>query len=396
MDFLKAETFGPDTPWYAIHAAVRFTAVRRGSLRMAMTIMLCLRRLALTGFVSLRIDLENTLALLLPFLLLVVGLIILVVGGDVLVRGASSVARSLGVSPVVIGLTVVAFGTSAPELAVNISAAVDGAPDLSFGNIIGSNIANIGLIVGLTAIMRPLLIHKSIVTREIPMMLLASAMAFVNAYDMWLDGTPNIYSRNDGIILLLIFGVFMYYTVSDVLRQRAEKPDEVMEEFGDVAESEPSYPVWKSVLFILVGLVGLVGGGKLTVYSATVIAEAMGVPPVIIGLILVAVGTSLPELATSVVATLKGQTDIAVGNVVGSNIFNLLFVQGVSSTIAPTPIPHGGHFDLLAMVLLSVILFPLAITHQRRIVRIEGVLLLLFYICYVVWRYTGLGQDVVT
>lgn len=336
------------------------------------------------------------MALLLPFLLLVVGLVILVVGGDVLVRGASSIARSLGVSPVVIGLTVVAFGTSAPELAVNISAAVDGAPDLSFGNIIGSNIANIGLIVGLTAIMRPLLIHKSIVTREIPMMLLASAMAFINAYDMWLDGTPNIYSRNDGIILMLIFGVFMYYTVSDVLRQRAEKPDAVMEEFGDVAESEPSYPVWKSVLFILVGLVGLVGGGKLTVYSATVIAEAMGVPPVIIGLILVAVGTSLPELATSVIATLKGQTDIAVGNVVGSNIFNLLLVQGVSSTIAPTPIPHGGHFDLLAMVLLSVILFPLAITHQRRIVRIEGVLLLLFYVCYVVWRYTGLGLEVVT
>lgn len=316
---------------------------------------------------------------------------ILVVGGDVMVRGASSIARTLGVPPVVIGLTVVAFGTSAPELFVNVVAAFNGEPALSFGNIIGSNIANIGLIIGITALVRPLYIHKSIVTREIPMMLLATAMAFFNSLDMWLDGGPNVYSRNDGIILLLIFCVFMYYTASDVLRQRNVTPDPVLEEFSETAKAEAQYPAWLSVVFILLGLAGLVGGGKMTVDNATTIAEVMNVDKVIVGLILVAVGTSLPELATSIIATIKGQTDIAVGNVVGSNIFNLLLVQGASSTVAPTPIPAGGHFDLLAMILLSVILFPLAMTHQRRIVRVEGLLLLVIYVAFVVARYKGMG-----
>ncbi len=310
-------------------------------------------------------------------LIIAVGLVLLVFGAELLVRGASSVARALRVPDLVIGLTVVAFGTSTPELAVNLSSAVTGNGDIGFGNVIGSNICNIGLILGLSALIRSLDIHVGVIVREIPMMLLTCLVALAMAFDIFLDDhTPDAFGRSDGIVLLLFFCVFLYYTLADARANRTEILD---------SDAKPlSLPL--ALGMILLGLAALVGGGKLTVDSAVQLAEALNAPPVVVGLLLVAVGTSLPELATSTVAAYRGMTDIAIGNVVGSNIFNLLFIMGISSTVTPVNIPEGGHLDLLVMIGLSALLIPLCATHKRRLVRWEGALLLGLYAGYCAWR----------
>ena len=329
-------------------------------------------------------------------LLLVVGLILLVGGGDLLVRGASNLARVFGVPPLVIGLTVVAFGTSAPELAVNVLAAVDGEGDISFGNILGSNIANIGLIIGCCALVRPLEIHGRVITREIPMMLLATAALAVFALDYWLrDAEVARFDRAESIVLLLLFLVFVFYMVSDVLSRRASEgssPDAFAEQastFDTDGDQPADQGLLASAAMTVIGLAALVGGGELTVRSATGLAQEFGVSDVIIGLTIVALGTSLPELVTGVIATWRGQADLAVGNVVGSNIFNILLVMGVTGTVRPVPVPEGGMADLAAVVVFSLIILPLAMTNRRRILRPEGAVLLLGYLGYNIWRVFG-------
>jgi len=304
------------------------------------------------------------------------------------VRGSSSLAKTLGVTPLVIGLTVVAFGTSAPELTVNILAALKGSSDISFGNIIGSNIANIGLVLACAAIIRPLAIDSTIINREIPMMLLASAAAFIMGFDAFFRNSGEMYDRSDGLLLLLFFGVFFYYTISGVLKQKSSDPFVVQAK--EQGEQLLTRGRWKSIGFDLLltfaGLGLLITGGKISVDSAVKLAQLFHVPEVIIGLTIIAVGTSLPELVTSVIAALRGQAELAVGNIIGSNIFNLLFVTGLGAAIRPIAIPSSGHTDLFMMILLAVILLPLSISNQRRIVRVEGVILLLFYISYTLWR----------
>ncbi len=321
--------------------------------------------------------------MLIDIILLAFGLSLLFGGGSYLVRGASALAALLGVPPLVIGLTFVAFGTSAPELAINLAAAFKGSADISFGNIIGSNIANIGLIVSCAAFIKPLEIHSKVVTREIPMMILATAATCAMGFDPFLRGTPAVYDRTDGIILLLLFCVFLYYTVNEMLRKNCNGlPEEV------TAASQPGTfsAIALNVLYMFGGLAALIWGGDISVDSAVRLAEAIAIPQAVIGLTVVAVGTSLPELVTSVIATWKGETDLAIGNVVGSNIFNLLLVMGVSSAINPVPLPLKGNADLLMMALISVILLPLAISDKFRIVRLEGVFLIVLYFGYIFWR----------
>ena len=323
--------------------------------------------------------------MLILLLLIALGLALLVTGGKTLVNGASALAADLGVSPLVIGLTVVAFGTGAPELSVNILASVQGNSAISFGNIIGSNIANIGLVLGVSALVRPLAIKGIIIIREIPMMLLASAAALIAGLDVLLRGSEALFDRSEGLLFLLLFCVFLFYTVGDVIRKRKQDPLILqVEEFQETKSLGKSF---YNFLLVVFGLLLLIGGGKVVVDAAVALAALLDVPRIVIGFTIIAVGTSLPELTTSLIATWHGQTDIAIGNVIGSNIFNLLLVNGICATIRPIPIPAaGGIADLLLMVLLSLVVLPLCMSNKNRIVRWEGSLLLIAYLGYVSWR----------
>lgn len=316
------------------------------------------------------------------FGILAAGLVLLLMGGDGLVRGAAEIARRSGVPPVVIGLTVVAFGTSTPELVVNLAAAFRGSTEIGFGNVVGSNTANIGLILGVAALVAPLTVHRTIVVREIPMMLGASGAVVVMAW----GGATAGFARGEGAILLLFFGVFLGYAFRDALRSRR---DAFLEVVVQPEAIQPGAAIVRpgpraSALLVVGGLGALVAGGELTVRGAIGIAQAIGIPEAIVGLTIVAVGTSLPELATSALAAWRGQADVAVGNVVGSNLYNLLFIWGTSVTVAPSPLPAGGLPDLLVMTGFAILLVPLVLT-RGRISRGEGALLLAAYAGYVTW-----------
>lgn len=314
--------------------------------------------------------------MLLDILMLAIGLAALMFGGEWLVKGAVGLAERLGVAPIVIGLTVVAFGTSTPELVVNMSAGLRGNSSIGFGNVVGSNIANVGLLLGLSALLAPLSIHRVIIMREIPMMNLAClAMIALGAGGIF-GGANSGYTRGDGVMLLLLFCVFLYYTVTEaLLRSREEEPE---------AEPDSHLPLstMKILLFIGGGLTALILGGEFTVGGASAIARSLGIAETVIALTIVAVGTSLPELATTISAARSGQGDIAIGNIVGSNIFNLLLIWGVSVTVAPAVLPEGGVKDLLVMTGICLILLPMAFS-QQRISRFEGGVILALYTGYI-------------
>ena len=291
------------------------------------------------------------------------GFIILTLGAEALVRGASSIALRLGITPLIIGLTIVAFGTSAPELAVSVKSALAGNSGIALGNVIGSNIANIGLILAITALIRPIQVQSQVVKRDIPLMILAS-MLF---WGLLLDGELSLI---DGVILLsLLFG---YLTFSYISSKNSNDEEEI--------EAGPNNPLL-SGLFILVGISMLVGGGILFVNGAVDLAKTFGVSEVIIGLTIVAIGTSMPELVTSVIAALKGQSDIAIGNVVGSNLFNILGILGVTAIVHPVSSLGFQPFDCMVMLALAVVILPFAWTGLR-IGRREGSVLLLSYLGY--------------
>jgi cation:H+ antiporter len=321
--------------------------------------------------------------MLMDTLILGLGLAALIGGGTWLVRGASALAAWLGVAPILIGLTIVAFGTSTPELVVNVSAALRGNTEIGFGNVVGSNIANIGLLLALTAIIAPLSIHRTLVVREIPMMILACAAALVLAGGAFVGEAMSGYGRGDGLMLLLLFAVFLYYTVGAALGQRSEANGGADEGAGTSGTAPPAArPPF--IVAIVGGLLALIVGGELTVRGAIGVADAMGIPEAVVGLTVVAVGTSLPELATTLAAARKGQGDLAIGNIVGSNIYNLLFIWGLSVTIEPSALPSGGSVDLLVMGGFSLLLLPFAVS-QHRLDRREGVLMLVGYCAYIGW-----------
>lgn len=312
-------------------------------------------------------------------LLILAGLVILIAGAEGLVRGASSISSKFNISALIIGLTVVSFGTSAPELTVNLLASFQGAPDLAIGNVVGSNIANILLILGITALIVPLKVKNSTVSKEIPLALLGVVLILVMANDVFLDGTAiNQLSRTDGIALLSLMGIFTYYVFAMAKKDRSAKKEA---ESGIV-----EYSVLASIALTVAGLAGLVIGGRLLVTGAVDIASAAGLSQALIGLTIIAVGTSLPELATSVVAALKGQTDIAIGNAVGSNIFNVFFVLGVSSTITALPVQSALNFDIIVSIIATALLMLFMFTWGRkRLVRWEGVTFIALYIAYTVY-----------
>ncbi len=312
---------------------------------------------------------------------LILGLALILAGANFLTDGASAIAKKFGISNLVIGLTVVAFGTSTPELVISIVAAINGSAPLAVGNVVGSNIFNILAIIGITAIVRPINIEKSVMTTEIPMVILSSVILLTLGYTFVLDGTPNIVSRVDGILLLIFFILFMRYTFAT-----ARRKDPAVTDPAETASSSISLPLWRSVLYVIGGLAALVWGGDKFVGGATGIAHAIGVSDAVIGLTIVAVGTSLPELATSVVAAAKNQAAIAVGNVIGSNIFNVLMVLGTAAVVRPLPFDGITHTDLWVLMGASLMFFIFGWQFRhRQITRAEGIIMASCYIAYSAW-----------
>lgn len=318
------------------------------------------------------------------FLMLALGLVTLVVGADAMVRGASRLAVTFGISPLVVGLTVVAFGTSAPELAVSVGATLGGNPDLAIGNVIGSNIANILLILGISALITPLLVAEQIIRQEVPIMIGASVLMVVMA----LDGSI---SRLEGAIL---FALVIAYTVF-LIRQSRRASREVEEEFASEIPSSDWDRHWSVQAALIVGgLALLVLGADWLVDAAVAVAQAFGVSDLVIGLTIVAVGTSMPEVATSIVAALRGQRDIAVGNVVGSNVFNIFAVIGATGLVSATgiPVPEAArNFDLWVMLAVAFACLPILIT-GREIARWEGGVFLGYYAAYTAWLVLSAQQ----
>lgn len=306
--------------------------------------------------------------------LLLAGLVVLTAGAEVLIRGSVRLARALGVSPFVIGFTLIGFGTSAPELVVCVSAAVNDKPAIALANVVGSNVANIGLILGLAAVVRPLVARMRLLRVEVPLVIAASLL-------VWFLCRDNVLSRTDGIVLLVGFlalAAYMYRTARD-------EPAVVKEEVSHEAAVGPAR-LWLAGVMVVVGLAGLVGGGHLTVSAAVGLAKAAGVSDWVIGLTVVAVGTSLPEVAAAVVAAYRGESDIALGNVAGSNLFNLLLILGVTVLVHPMKVSDGIIlYDIPLMVLFAGLM--LAVVANGMVVhRYEGVVLLVAYVGFVVWQ----------
>ena len=303
------------------------------------------------------------------------GLVLILLGANYLTDGASSLAKKLKVSDLVIGLTVVAFGTSAPELAVSISSAVKGSADIAIGNVVGSNMFNTLMIVGCTALFAPVIVTKNTLLKEIPLCILSAIALLVICNDKLFDGYTNeVVSRTDGFMLLLFFIIFMVYTFS-IARQNSHEE----------AEEVKVIPMWLTPIYIIGGMAALVYGGNIFVDGATGIARALGVSESVIGLTLVAGGTSLPELATSVVAAMKKSPEMAIGNVIGSNLFNIFLVLGATASISPLHLIGITNFDLFSLVIASVLLWLFGVFYKTRtITRIEGTILVLCYVVYII------------
>ena len=320
------------------------------------------------------------MALFLDILFLLGGMALILLGANGLTDGSSSVAKRFGISDLVIGLTIVAFGTSAPELMVSLVSSIKGSAQLAIGNVVGSNIFNILMIVGLTAVVMPIKVQKNTITNEIPLVLLSSLALVACASDIVLDGgVGNVIGRGDGILLLLFFAIFMRYTFS-IAKSSGEESGEQIK----------LMPIWKSLLFIVLGLAGLIFGGQLFVDGASGIARSLGVSESVIGLTLVAGGTSLPELATSVVAAVKKKPGIAIGNVIGSNLFNIFLVLGASATVSPLPLGNIGISDMLMLVVSSILFWAAGwFFKDKTITRIEGAIMVALYVGYIWWLISG-------
>lgn len=315
----------------------------------------------------------------LTILLLLLGFAFIIKGADFLVDGASSLAKKLHISDLAIGLTIVAFGTSTPELVVNVISSLQGTTEIAIGNVLGSNIANVFLILGIAAVIYPLKVTKGTVWKEIPFSLLAAILLGILASDRIIDHQSfSTITRIDGLVLLAFFVIFLYYTVGIAKNGVPGLSDEQ----PDITRSVP-----KSLLWIALGLIGLIAGGKWVVDSAIEIAQLFGVSMSLIGLTIVAIGTSLPEMATSAVAAYKKNADIAVGNVVGSNIFNLFFILGVSSVIKPLPFQTQSILDVGATLAASLFLFFFMFVGKRHVLdRWQGIFFILLYIVYIATR----------
>lgn len=305
---------------------------------------------------------------------LVVGFILLVKGADFFVEGASSIAKKLHIPSIVIGLTIVAFGTSAPELAVSMSAALKGSNDIAIGNVVGSNIFNVLVVLGASAAITPVMVGKSIIRKDYPLCIFTTVLLGVLCLDVVLFQASSMkIGRMDGIILLIVFVIFMYWTLRDGLKER--------ENLKQDAEQEENISMIKSVVITIAGLILIIIGADLAVDGAKDLARAFGFSEALIGLTIVAFGTSLPELVTSIVAARKGESDIAVGNVIGSNLFNILMILGVSATILPMKVSDTYIYDIVILTLVMVLTY-IPIVRTKKVSRFMGIIMVGCYIVY--------------
>ncbi|ASN04804.1 calcium/sodium antiporter [Virgibacillus necropolis] len=310
------------------------------------------------------------------YILLIVGFALLIKGADLFVDGSSNIARLLRIPAILIGLTIVAFGTSSPEATVSIIAALEGSAHVSLGNVVGSNIFNITLVVGVAAFLYPLKVENETIRKEIPFTLLASAALLILMSDIALQGfSSNLLTRSDGIIFLLFLAIFMYYVIEIGLKSRKNTEE----------EQAPKDIKWgKNILITILGLAGIIFGGNLVVDNGTEIAYSLGMSETLVGLTIIAIGTSLPELVTSISAALKKESEIALGNIVGSNIFNILFVLGISATISPLAVDNKVFIDVGIMIALTAVLLIFSRT-SFRVGKREGLVLAAAYIIYLVY-----------
>lgn len=310
--------------------------------------------------------------MIINILLLVVGFVLLIKGADIFVDGASSTAQNFKVSKMLIGLTIIAFGTSAPEFAVSMGALASGSTDMILGNVLGSCITNSLLILGIAAIIHPVKVKTNTVKKELPLCLLFSTALVVLFLDIELaNGATNQITRADGMIILLFFSIFLYYLISLTKQKKSLNEDE-----------KPKFKLWKSLLFVAIGLAGIIFGSDLVVDNATDIAKILGLSERLIALTIIAVGTSLPELVTTIVSAKKGEQDLLIGNIIGSNIFNICVVLGIPVVIYGTITPSSFQpIDLVMLVLSSFLLFVFAET-KKTITRWQGYIMLLVYITY--------------
>ena len=317
---------------------------------------------------------------MIDILLLIVGLVLILTGANYLVDGASAIAKRAGLSDFIIGMTIVGIGTSTPEMVVSFASAIKGNADIAVGNVLGSNIFNTLMILGATALFSPIRLTSNNVKKDIPFALLAAFVLCTFGCSTWLDRTAvNTITRVGGILLLSLFGVFMAYTIySSGSQEASNTPDEL-------SGSKKTAPIWLASLMILGGLCGLVFGGDMFVNAASAIAKSLGVSDAVIAVTIVAGGTSLPELASCLVAAYKKNTDQALGNVIGSNVSNIFLILGGSATIHPLVMAGTKPLDLITLMVSSLLIFLFAFTFKKKqIDRIEGALLVCLYIAFVV------------
>ncbi len=320
------------------------------------------------------------------YILLVIGFFLLVKGADYFVDGSSSIAKKLRVPSLIIGLTIVAFGTSAPEASVSITAAINSQNGMAIGNVIGSNIFNLLMVIGASGIIKPLIVEKSMLSKEFPFLLLISIILVILSLDtLFFNSTINTIGRIDGLILLILFGLFLYYLISSALKNRNESYFEAESSIDidtvNLKVIEKSASIIKPILISIIGICAVILGGNLVVNSASNIATSFGISEQLIGLTIVSIGTSLPEFVTSVIAATKGESDLALGNVVGSNIFNILFILGASSVISPLTVNYKLIIDGIIMILSTLLVYFYAY-RKNNISKLESLSLLVFYLLY--------------
>ncbi len=309
-------------------------------------------------------------------LLFIVGLALILSGANALTDGASSIAKRMKVSELVIGLTIVAFGTSAPELAVSAISAIKGNGDIALGNVVGSNLFNTLMIIGCTVLVRPLKVSRLLIKKEIPLCILASFVLILLCADATEGCVAGGLSRTDGLVLLCFMAIFLSHTFSIAAGEEQNASESGIKEM----------PLWRAILFSIGGLIFLIAGGESFVRGASGLARALGASESLIAVTIVAGGTSLPELATSVVAALKGRSEMAVGNVVGSNLFNIFLILGLSSTISPIKLAGIGAIDLGMVLLSSIVLWFVGVFYKERtITRAEGALMIALYVAYTLY-----------
>lgn len=310
------------------------------------------------------------------YILLIIGFLFLIKGADSFVSGSSSIAKIFKVPSLIIGLTIVAFGTSAPEAAVSITAALKGNNDMAIANVVGSNIFNLLLVVGVSSIINPIKVQKTTIIKEFPFAILASIVLIILSHDTKFQGyNINSLTRADGLILLSLFIIFIYYLIEMAITSKEEM---------NIEQNNENLSIGKSIIFSILGILGIIIGGDIVVNSASNIALNLGMSQNLVGLTIVAVGTSLPEFVTSIIAAKKGESDIAIGNVVGSNLLNILFVLGLSSTINNIQIQPIVFIDMLIMVFITILTYMFAST-KKTVSKGEGIVLSVIYIIYMIF-----------